>query len=136
MDTVYIQLLSGQVNAWRAAPSSYAVEAFDENDIVNAVNFARDFNIRLVVKATGKREQRRRQLNVEATHRILPGHLGHDYYGRSSSPNSLLVWTHSMRDIEFIDNFVPAGGEQEYSAVVLGAGESQGKLDCSKHCKF
>ena len=41
-----------------------------------------------------------------------------------------------MRDIEFIDNFVPAGGEQEYSAVVLGAGESQAKLDSSKHCKI
>ena len=60
MDTLYIyyiQPLLGQVNAWRAAPSSYAVEALDENDIVNAVNFARDFNIRLVVKATGKRTE-------------------------------------------------------------------------------
>ena len=27
-----------------------------------------------------------------------------------------------MRDLEFIDSFVPAGGEQAYSAVVLGAG--------------
>ena len=35
-------------------PSSYAVEAMDENDIVNAVNFARENNLRLVVKGTGK----------------------------------------------------------------------------------
>ena len=48
--------------------------------------------------------------------------LGHDYYGRSSAPNSLLIWTHSMRDMEFLDSFIPAGGEQSYSAVVLGAG--------------
>ena len=27
-----------------------------------------------------------------------------------------------MRDLEFIDSFVPAGGKQAYSAVVLGAG--------------
>ena len=35
-------------------PSSYAVEAMDENDIVNAVNFAKENNLRLVVKGTGK----------------------------------------------------------------------------------
>ena len=40
--------------AWTYAASSYAVEALDEKDIVSAVNFARDFNIRLVVKGTGK----------------------------------------------------------------------------------
>jgi hypothetical protein len=34
-------------------PSSYAVEAMDENDIVNAVNFAKENNLRLVVKGTG-----------------------------------------------------------------------------------
>merc|ERR1712117_805132 len=90
---------TGQVNAWTYAASSYAVEALDENDIVSAVNFARDFKIRLVVKGTG-----------------------HDYYGRSSAPNSLLIWTHSMRDIEFLDSFIPAGGNDSYSAVVLGAG--------------
>ena len=44
----------GQVNAWTALPSSYAVEAMDENDIVNAVNFAKENNLRLVVKGTGK----------------------------------------------------------------------------------
>ena len=40
-------------NAWTFLPSSYAIEVYDENDIVNAVKFARDFNIRLVVKGTG-----------------------------------------------------------------------------------
>ena len=49
---------------------------------------------------------------------------GHDFHGRSSAPNSLLVWTHSMRDMEFHDDFVPAGGggEEAFAAVTLGAG--------------
>ena len=36
-------------------PSSYAVEAQDENDIVNAVKFATDNNLRLVIKGTGNK---------------------------------------------------------------------------------
>ena len=85
---------------WVAAASSYAVEALGEEDIVSAVNFAREHNIRLVVKSTG-----------------------HCFHGRSSAPNSLLVWTHSMRDIQFHDDFVPAGGgEESFSAVTMGAG--------------
>ena len=49
---------------------------------------------------------------------------GHDYYGRSSGPNSLLIWTHSMRNMEFHDNFIPAGyeGNDGMSAVTLEAG--------------
>ena len=43
----------GQVGAWMALPSSYAVEVQDESDIVNAVRFAKNFNLRLVVKGTG-----------------------------------------------------------------------------------
>ena len=30
------------MNGWTALPSSYVVEVQDENDIANAVNFARD----------------------------------------------------------------------------------------------
>ena len=48
---------TGQVNAWTFMPSTYAVEARDENDIVQAVNFARKFNLRLVVKGTGMDEK-------------------------------------------------------------------------------
>ena len=44
----------GQVGAWMALPSSYAVEVMDESDIANAVNFARIHNLRLVVKGTGR----------------------------------------------------------------------------------
>ena len=42
------------MGAWTALPSTYAVEVLDELDIVAAVNFARNNNLRLVVKGTGK----------------------------------------------------------------------------------
>ena len=45
--------LVGQAGGWTALPSSYAVEVQDESDIVNAVKFAKNFNLRLVVKGTG-----------------------------------------------------------------------------------
>ena len=51
--------------------------------------------------------------------------VGHDYYGRSSAPNSLLIWTHNMRDIEFHDSFTPAGSPnvgKGFKAVTLSAG--------------
>ena len=45
--------LVGQAGGWTALPSSHAVEVQDESDIVNAVKFAKNFNLRLVVKGTG-----------------------------------------------------------------------------------
>jgi len=51
------------------------------------VNFAREHGVKLVVKGTG-----------------------HDYLGRSNAADSLLVWTHHMREITVHDSFVPAGG--------------------------
>merc|ERR1719264_864960 len=59
---------TGQMGAWTALPSAFTVAALKPDHIVHAVNFARDHNLRLVVKATG-----------------------HDYYGRSSAPDSLQV---------------------------------------------
>src|SRR5216683_1266253 len=76
----------GWLGAWNAAPSVYAVVAEDAADIVAAVNFARDRRLRLVIKGTG-----------------------HDYLGRSSAPDSLLVWTHKMRGVSTDDAFVPQG---------------------------
>ena len=53
MICVCVCIIIGQVGAWTALPSSYAVEVMDENDMVNAVKFAKEFNLRLVVKGTG-----------------------------------------------------------------------------------
>lgn len=91
----------GWFEAWEPATSAYAVAARDAHDVAAAVNFARERQIRLVVKGTG-----------------------HDYLGRSTAPDSLLVWTHAMRDITLHDAFVASGCEAEAGipAVTLGAG--------------
>jgi hypothetical protein len=76
----------GWLDAWDAQPSAYAVEAANAQDIAAAVDFARQHTLRLVVKGTG-----------------------HDYLGRSNAPDSLLVWTHRMRQVTTRDAFTPAG---------------------------
>src|SRR5216684_3162426 len=77
---------TGWLGAWNTASSAYAVAAEDADDIVAAVNFARQHRLRLVIKATG-----------------------HDYLGRSNAPDSLLVWTHKMRHVSMDDAFTPRG---------------------------
>ena len=77
---------SGWLGAWSAAPSTYAVVAQNTSDVVAAVNFARQHRLRLVVKGTG-----------------------HDYLGRSNAPDSLLVWTHKMRQVSVHEAFVGRG---------------------------
>ena len=96
----------------------------NENDIVKAVTFAKNHNLRLVVKGTGNKSYCVRQKKVQFEN-ISQFSLGHDYYGRSSGANSLLVWTHSMRGMEFHDDFTPAGGggqKKSHRAVTLEAG--------------
>ena len=92
----------GWVDAWASKPSVYAVAARNAQDIAAAVNFARDNNLRLVVKGGG-----------------------HSYQGTSNAPDSLLIWTRHMHDIEMHDAFVPQGCEhtlQPQPAVTVGAG--------------
>lgn len=85
---------TGWYKAWTAAASPKAVRAKQAGDIVAAVNFARDNGVRLVVKGTG-----------------------HDYLGRSNAADSLLVWTHDMREITMHDAFVPQGAPPGTPAV-------------------
>eukprot|EP00927_Polykrikos_kofoidii_P048959 TRINITY_DN43118_c0_g1_i1.p1 TRINITY_DN43118_c0_g1~~TRINITY_DN43118_c0_g1_i1.p1 ORF type:complete len:623 (-),score=70.56 TRINITY_DN43118_c0_g1_i1:104-1705(-) len=48
---------------------------------------------------------------------------GHEWYGRSSHPGSLLLWTHNMADIVWTDSFVPAGCSRSVeNAVTVGGG--------------
>jgi len=92
----------GWVDAWATKPSVYAVAARNAHDIAEAVNFARENNLRLVVKGGG-----------------------HSYQGTSNAPDSLLIWTRHMHDIEMHTAFVPQGCEQTLQpqpAVTLGAG--------------
>ena len=53
-------------DAWTSQPSAYAVAAETTEDVVAAVNFARDNNLRLVVKGGGHSYQ---------GHRIAPDSL-------------------------------------------------------------
>jgi len=89
--------------AWKSTPSDYAIVVRKDSDIVAGVDFAREHNVRLVVKGTG-----------------------HDYYGRSSGPrNSLLIWTHHLRGISVHKEFVPGGapsGTKPVTAVTTMAG--------------
>ena len=64
----------GWVDAWTSRPSAYAVAAQTTDDVVAAVNFARENNLRLVVKGGG-----------------------HSYQGTSNAADSLLIWTRGMR---------------------------------------
>jgi FAD/FMN-containing dehydrogenase len=92
----------GWVDAWVTRPSVYAVAARNVNDIVAAVNFARDHNLRLVIKGRG-----------------------HSYLGNSNAPDSLMLWTRRMTDIQMHGAFVPAGCQGRIApqpAVTLGAG--------------
>jgi FAD/FMN-containing dehydrogenase len=78
----------------------YGVGVLNSSDIAACVNFARDNNIRLVIKNTG-----------------------HDYLGRSTAGGALSIWTHNMKNISFSDAFVPAGGKTSVgSTVTIWAG--------------
>ncbi|KAJ4195443.1 hypothetical protein NW767_009765 [Fusarium falciforme] len=74
----------------------YAVDVRTTSDIVNTINFARNNNIRLVIRNTG-----------------------HDYNGRSTGAGALSIWTHHLKDITFKD--YNANGYKG-KAVTIGAG--------------
>ncbi len=79
---------SGWAGAWTSTPSAYAVAVRRTADVVAAVDFARDRNLRLVVKGGGG---------------------GHSYQGTSAAPDSLLIWTREMDAITLHDAFSGAG---------------------------
>ena len=93
----------GWIDAFASEPSAYAVLAASSADVSAAVNFAREHNVRLVVKSGG-----------------------HSYLGTSNAPDSLLIWTRpNMQDIELSDSFVPQGAAglvEPGPAVSVGAG--------------
>jgi FAD/FMN-containing dehydrogenase len=94
--------VSGWLDAWKPAPSAYAIKARHAADVAAAVNFARERRLRLVVKGGG-----------------------HSYQGTSNAPDSLLVWTRAMNEVALHDAFVPQGCEGETApvpAVTAGAG--------------
>jgi FAD/FMN-containing dehydrogenase len=94
--------VSGWLDAWKPAPSVYAVKARQVADVAAAVNFAREKRLRLVVKGGG-----------------------HSYQGTSNAADSLLVWTRAMNEVALHDAFVAQGCEGKMTpvpAVTAGAG--------------
>jgi FAD/FMN-containing dehydrogenase len=76
------------------------VAARRTEDVVAAVNFARERRLRLVVKGGG-----------------------HSYQGTSNAPDSLLVWTRRLHEVRVHDAFVAQGCEAApVRAVSVGAG--------------
>lgn len=94
--------VSGWLDAWTAAPSAYAVRARNARHVSAAVSFAREHDLRLVVKGGG-----------------------HSYLGTSNAPDSLLVWTRAMNAITLHESFVGQaceGRTEPVPAVSIGAG--------------
>jgi FAD/FMN-containing dehydrogenase len=73
---------------------SRTVRARNAADIAAAVNFARENNLRLVVKGGG-----------------------HSYQGTSNAADSLLIWTRAMNKITVHDSFVAKGCESQQAPV-------------------
>ncbi|CAG8898844.1 unnamed protein product [Penicillium egyptiacum] len=77
--------------------SSYAVNVSNVAQIQLTVNFARNTDIRLVVKNTG-----------------------HDFNGKSTGAGALGIWTHNLKDIEYYENY--RGWGYQGPAIKIGAG--------------
>jgi hypothetical protein len=107
-DEVGLTQSLGWVDAWTSAPSVYAVAAETVADVVAAVNFAREHNLRLVVKGGG-----------------------HSYQGTSNAAHSLLIWTRRLDAIRLEEAFVGlgCGGRIDpQPAVSVGAGAVWGEV--------
>ncbi len=92
----------GWVDAWETKPSVFAVAASSAEHVAAAVNFAREHNLRLVVKGGG-----------------------HSYQGTSNAPDSLLIWTRHMHDVTIQPDFVPRNCGPTHAsqrAVTVGSG--------------
>ncbi len=92
----------GWVDAWTSQPSVYAVAARNASDVAAAVRFARENNLRLVVKGGG-----------------------HSYQGTSNVRDSLLIWTRHLHEVVVQDNFVPQNCPATHPpqrAVTVGSG--------------
>lgn len=77
---------------------SYVMNVSTVAHVQVALNIARNLNIRLVIKNTG-----------------------HDYLGKSLGAGALSIWTHNLKDLQFIPNYKSDSGYQG-SAFKVAAG--------------
>jgi FAD/FMN-containing dehydrogenase len=105
-DQVGLTQTLGWVGAWTSRPSTYAVAARTTQDVVAAVNFARENNLRIVVKGGG-----------------------HSYQGTSNSVDSLLIWTRRLNAVTLRDAFICAGcADVPQQAVTVESGAIWGQV--------
>lgn len=98
----------GWTGAWQTAPSVRVVAARDAQDVATALDFARAYRVRPVVRGGA-----------------------HSYFGNSNAAGSLLIWTRPMAEVEQHDAFVPRGapaGAEPVTAVTVGAGALWGDV--------
>ncbi|CAJ2513859.1 Uu.00g019780.m01.CDS01 [Anthostomella pinea] len=80
--------------------SAYYVDAQTADQVAATLKFVQEHSIRLSIKNTG-----------------------HDYFGRSTTANSLALWVHNMQDISYAETFTPEGCSTERENVgIIGAG--------------
>lgn len=81
-------------------PNKY-IDVRQYTDVVAALTFSNTTGVPLVIKNSG-----------------------HDYKGRSSGPNSLMLWTHNLQGITLTRGFVAAGcsADSAKDGVTFGAG--------------
>jgi FAD/FMN-containing dehydrogenase len=94
---------TGWFRAFDVRSGPHAVAVRTAEDIADTVRYVREHGLRLAVKGTG-----------------------HDYLGRSSAPDALMLWTHLMRRVTVHAAFTPAGApsgaERDVPAVSAEAG--------------
>ena len=83
----------------------FAVAAATPTLISAAIAFAAARNIRVVIKSTG-----------------------HEYQGRSTAPDALLIWTHVLRGVSFTRSFSACAGAPVQPAVTTTPGTSWGEV--------
>ena len=83
----------------------YAVKISSAAQVAAALAFARTHNIRVVVKSTG-----------------------HEYQGRSSGKDSLLVWLHNLRGISTLAAFAACAGDAPRAAIRSAPGDAWGSV--------
>ncbi|KAJ5716008.1 FAD binding domain protein [Penicillium malachiteum] len=96
----------------------YAVNVTNAQDVQETLHFTQKHNIRLVIRNTG-----------------------HDYYGKSTAPGAVALWTHNMKQTEYLDynSSAYAGPALRIGAGIQGfeameAANSYGKAIVTGNC--
>lgn len=78
---------------------AYAINVSTVAQVQLGINFARNNNLRLVVKNTG-----------------------HDFSGKSGGAGALSIWTHNLKDVKYIPKYSAKGTDYRGPAFKAGVG--------------